>query len=398
MTVTAPPRRPVPAVPVPHEDPEALIEEARRRARRRRLTYAASALFVAGAGASALFGFGGGGHPGAASAVAPSGHVARLPRSKPAPSNPRNGLLAIPLGGNGEGSISAFGPGMLGSPIPIFRCEAINHCWELESAAWSPDGTKLAFSVTSYGAPDYSYDGLHVLDIATGKYTKVPGRDGYDLAWSPDGTTLAVVSRGIFLVGANGSSRALYPGTGDADYSPDLVTRQLAGRVRPNEARASVAHLGGRSRRVAPQAACPPRCLARLVAGRKPDRIPRRLRYPTDDSDWCACDAVVASRALLVDARVGRLQRARHPRRPLVVAGWQGDRHVKDKQRLRHEGRRFGPEAACLGDTRSCECQASASCVAGSAHERLDLPGAIARARTRTEGRARGPYSSLSKT
>jgi len=220
MTVTAPPRRPGPAVPVPHEDPEALIEEARRRARRRRLTYAASALFLAGAGASAFFGFGGVGHPGAASAVAPSGHVARLPRSKPAPSNPRNGLLAVPLGANGEGSISAFGPGMVGSPIPIFRCEAINQCWELESAAWSPDGTKLAFSVTSYGAPDYSYDGLHVLDIATGKDTKLPGRDGYDLAWSPDGTTLAVVSHGIFLVGANGSSRALYPGTSDADYSP----------------------------------------------------------------------------------------------------------------------------------------------------------------------------------
>ena len=43
MSVTAPPRPPHPSDPVDRDELEALIEEARRRARRRRILYAAVA-------------------------------------------------------------------------------------------------------------------------------------------------------------------------------------------------------------------------------------------------------------------------------------------------------------------------------------------------------------------
>jgi hypothetical protein len=62
MTVTAPPKPPLPHDPFEHDDPEALIEEARQRTRRRRRRYGALALAAgATAGLSFYFGFAGGG-------------------------------------------------------------------------------------------------------------------------------------------------------------------------------------------------------------------------------------------------------------------------------------------------------------------------------------------------
>src|SRR5919201_1726899 len=54
-------RRRPPVAPDPAVDPEALIEEARRRARRRRAGYAGATFIAIGAGLGAFFGFDGGG-------------------------------------------------------------------------------------------------------------------------------------------------------------------------------------------------------------------------------------------------------------------------------------------------------------------------------------------------
>ncbi len=218
MTVTAPPRpRALPEADLP-PDPEALIEEARRRARRRRLRYLAAGVLAAGAGAAAFFGFNGGsGSTRVAAGGDGSVSVGRLPRSGSAPARAANGLLAVPAGNNGEGAVYALDGG-LGQPI--FECKASRHCYELESAAWSPDGRKLAFSVTSFALPDYGYDGIHVLDLATRKDVEV-GPSALDLAWSADGTRLAAVdNRGIFVVGSDGSDQLLFQGTRHGDYSP----------------------------------------------------------------------------------------------------------------------------------------------------------------------------------
>jgi hypothetical protein len=97
LSVIAPPKLP-PSTDAP--DPEALIEEARRRARRRRLGYLAGAL-LAGAATGAWFGFGGGGATGVSSVgdASPSGaHAgARTPVGTfPASTGPEGGyVLAV---------------------------------------------------------------------------------------------------------------------------------------------------------------------------------------------------------------------------------------------------------------------------------------------------------------
>ena len=82
----------------------------------------------------------------------------------------------------------------------MFLCGGNARCWELEGAAWAPDGKRLAYGVESLGGLP-AYDGLYVLDVATGKSRQIrqfdlDGERGgwYEIAWAPDGNTIAYVS------------------------------------------------------------------------------------------------------------------------------------------------------------------------------------------------------------
>ena len=83
---------------------------------------------------------------------------------------------------------------------PLVRCPGrqTDWCGEVESIDWSPDGTRLALSVTSFGRANPN--GIHVINLGSGRDTMldVGCCDWFDLDWSPDGTRLAYVTRNQF--------------------------------------------------------------------------------------------------------------------------------------------------------------------------------------------------------
>lgn len=229
MTVTAPPRLPRPEVPHDPEALEALIEEARRRARRRRQAYGASALVAAAVGVGAFFGFwnSGGG--------ARSSQAEPLPRIAPVGDSPaRNGALTI-MDDEGDASSGWYGLSNIGSDgrlHPLIRCpHRANWCGEVESLDWSADGKWLAFAVTSVHVANPA-NGVHVFNAATGedRTLRKRGRDElgwFDLDWSPQGSRLAYVSGGkISLLSlslvytSEVGSTPLATGTAGRDSSP----------------------------------------------------------------------------------------------------------------------------------------------------------------------------------
>jgi len=239
VSVVAPPRPPDLDAPADPEALEALIEEARRRARRRRQAYGLAALLLATLGAGSFFAFRGGGGAelapvthGAAPAQPPP-HVRPVPRA--------NGVLTFTSGETT--SVVDVGDGRLRS---LALCQAVigsaPGC-TIHDFAWSPDGRTLAFLVGRIGEPaagllgDFSLyaadaDGTHVVRLAhCGKC----GADYRYMSWSPDSRQIAMqASDGLHVIAVTssappaiavgpirGADRLIGPGGNSPAWSPD---------------------------------------------------------------------------------------------------------------------------------------------------------------------------------
>lgn len=224
MSVAAPPRSTRPAdrddLGAPDfETIEALIEEARRRARRRRIRNGVFTALAAAAVVAFAAVAGGSGGSNAPTVVPPK------PPASPAARALRTGgqlsVLGIPASGrqqpaaksDGWYGLSSVGRG--GMLHYLVRCPGhVKWCGWVESLDWSPNGRWLALSVTSFGGSN-PYNGIHVIDIVTGvdrQLTSCVPRecDWFDLDWSPDGAKIAYVTNNrIYVIERNGSGPRL---------------------------------------------------------------------------------------------------------------------------------------------------------------------------------------------
>jgi Tol biopolymer transport system component len=229
MTVGADPKPPAPreVETPPGLDPlEALIEEARRRARRRRQLYGLSLTLAAAALIGLFAGRSGGSH--ATADVSPRVNAPRV-NVAAAALKTAGRLTVIGAGlrlgagtkGDGWYDLSAVAPSAY-----IVRCPGhAQWCGEVLSIDWSANGRWLALSVTSVGAAN-PYNGIHVVDLTTGIDRQIRdyrgGEDYFDLDWSPDGSRLAYVEGWrIYIINRDGSGRRqLQTGTAGTDSSP----------------------------------------------------------------------------------------------------------------------------------------------------------------------------------
>ncbi len=112
-------------------------------------------------------------------------------------------LIRTPMGLAAE----VDGVALNGRTRTIWRCPTNLFCGDLVSEAWSPDGRYLAISLAWLGSPT-PYVGLHVIDTETRRDLHLTGRSRVttplgrqarsygcavpaQLAWSPDGSRLA---------------------------------------------------------------------------------------------------------------------------------------------------------------------------------------------------------------
>jgi Tol biopolymer transport system component len=241
MSISAPPKasRPPLLKPPAVDTQDALIEEARQRARRRRRLYGATAL-VGGLIAIGSFVAFGRGHGSASQSLLARGSAGGIP-ARPAPVS--NGPLAIiACRGGCAGWYAVSEIGAAGALRPFVRCpHRAQWCGEVVGIAWSPDGRRLAISVDSVGLPN-PYNGLRIISLATGRdrLVDVRGNCASDLAWSPDGSKLAYtcwpyggLSRQarIEVIGTDGSEPTVLPVGGEGPvfhptWAPD--SRQIA--------------------------------------------------------------------------------------------------------------------------------------------------------------------------
>jgi dipeptidyl aminopeptidase/acylaminoacyl peptidase len=210
----------------PAVDPEALIEEARRRARRRRLRWAGAVSLVLGVGAALSVGL----RAGSDAAI-----VEAASDSSPASGTPQEALpaeLTYTAGGiwivrrDGSRRLLANHPAGLsglawspdGSKLLAFRAGAVPSLVLVDpdgrvsapvakgasTGAWSPDGSRIAFVRAERGVRSLfvaTLDGVGARRVAT------PVRDGYGLefSWSPDGGRLVYSApSGLHIVRADG--------------------------------------------------------------------------------------------------------------------------------------------------------------------------------------------------
>lgn len=261
MLVDAPPRPPSQGQPT-RDDPEALIEEARRRARRRRLRYAAAAAAFA-AVVLAAFAFAGGGGSHSPQAPADAARPAQVSRQVAH----ANGLLAVlPQDPTDRDALAVVNPDGSGLRRLTDCPGRAGDCWFVWYG-WSPDGKRLAFlaghvgvAVTASnlflyvvnadgsalqrlgrcgncGGDDFSWspdgrrivlaadDGLRIVDVVTGAQRRL-GSLGQNPAWSPDGSRIAYTSGNqVLMIARDGSglqrTAAVGEAVQDVAWSPD---------------------------------------------------------------------------------------------------------------------------------------------------------------------------------
>ncbi len=220
MTVTAPPRPPrlddrVEFDAANVEALEALIEEARRRARRRRIRYGAMAALATGTIAALLAVDGGSGGSRAFALGSPK--PATSPVERALRTSGQLSVIGIPTSGRQQPTAKSDGwyglstVGRSGALRYLVRCPGqVRWCGWVESLDWSPNGRWLALSVTSISTPN-PYNGIHVVDIVAGVDRQLtrciyPECGWSDLDWSPDSARIAYVTNNrIKVIGRDGS-------------------------------------------------------------------------------------------------------------------------------------------------------------------------------------------------
>ncbi len=187
----------------------------------------------------------------------------------------------------GGAGISTIGRG--GRLATLFRCRPSRDCFDLESIAWSPDGRRLAFSVTTVGAVS-AYNGLHVYDAATGRDRRSASRRVFTgLVAGRLADRLRRVRELPDAVGIDLRHRQRRSHRRLVDTGRAALTCRLRGRRTASASssqpppilpwRGSRAPPSRLSTLTAPTAGCSSSTpAARVVPGRSQDRVPRQLR------------------------------------------------------------------------------------------------------------------------
>jgi dipeptidyl aminopeptidase/acylaminoacyl peptidase len=128
--------------------------------------------------------------------------------------------------------------GAPGAELPSFVSADLYRLQSVGDVQISPDGTRVAYTVQLADRPGRPYSQLWVVDVASGRLTRIGTKEGSTPRWSPDGQRLAyvgetpdgasglIVSRADggepFLLAPLSGTNAPLPSTGDRfDWSPD---------------------------------------------------------------------------------------------------------------------------------------------------------------------------------